>query len=172
MCIRDRFSKGELAVIYISESRSYDGEALLETFNANVPELDGVTVAGETEEARFAVLAGMGMVGHVIGYFAQIGIEDECAVQLHFDGGTFDGDFLKIPFADWPLVAAMRGGHAVGGAVKLAWIEFPVVGRAIIEHLQFAHADVGGVAFAGITNGQTIIATGRKFDFEASHKIG
>ena len=41
----------------------------------------------------------------------------------------------------------------------------------VIEHLQFAHADVGGITLARIADGQSIVATGWEFEFQSSHKI-
>src|SRR5262245_60048281 len=116
-------------------------------------------MAGEAEEARGPVLAGVRVIAHVVGDLAQVGVEYDGAVELDFDLRAADGDLLEVPLADGTLIAAVRGDHAVGGAVVLAGIELGVFRRRVVENLQLAHADVGRVAAAaGKANGETVVA--------------
>src|SRR5262249_7058839 len=85
--------------------------------------------------------------------------------------GAVDGDLLEIPVADGPLEAAMGGNHAVCRAVILAWVEVGVLLGRIIEDLELAHADVGGVAIAGVADGQAVVAAGRQLYFQTGHEI-
>ena len=41
----------------------------------------------------------------------------------------------------------------------------------VIKHLQFAHADVGGVALAGVTNGEAVVATRGQLDLHPHNEV-
>lgn len=150
-------------------------EKALRGLEENIAELDLVVVTGETEKAGWAVLARVGFAGEhrrqIDG--GEIGIEDDRAVELDADAGADDGNFLKIPFTDGELIAAGGGHHAVGRAVGLAGIDgaFGLL-VVVVENLEFAHADVGGVAGAGIAQGETIVAGSRQFKMQTGVKIG
>ena len=51
-------------------------------------------VTGEAEGAPFAVLAGVGAVGHVLRHLAQVGVEDDAAVEFDADRRALDRDLL------------------------------------------------------------------------------
>ena len=65
----------------------------------------------------------------------------------------------------------MRGDHAVGGAVELPRVELRVLRRGVVEHLQFAHAGVGGVAFARVADREAVVAAGRQLELEARDEV-
>ena len=119
-------------------------------------------------------LPGCGFVGHELGDLAQVAVEDERAVQLDLDLRAVDGDFLEVPFADGALIAARGGDHAVGRAVGLARVNLLAGGLfvVVVEDLDFAHADVGGVAVAGIADGQAVVAARRQLEFEPGDEVG
>ena len=49
---------------------------------------------------------------------------------------------------------------------------FPHLLIIFVEHLEFAHAAVSGVSFARVTNGKTVVASGRNLEFKTHHKVG
>src|SRR5436190_16293489 len=89
---------------------------------------------------------------------------DVCSSDL-----AFDGDFLKVPLAVRALVSTLRRDHSVGASVRLTRINFLTRRLLVIvvEDLQLAHADIRGVALAGIANGQAVVAAGREREFKA-----
>ena len=116
-------------------------------------------MTGEAEEAGRSIFAGVGRVGHELLDLAQIGVEDDRAVQLDLDLRSLDGHFLEVPLADRAQIAACGGDHAVGRAVRLASVEgFRVLRVTVIQDLKLAHAVIGCVTLAGITDRQAVVA--------------
>ena len=129
----------------------------------------------EAKETAGAVFAGMGFLA-VDGLGVdggEIGVENHGAVEFYPGAGALNGNFLEIPFTDRVLITAGGGDHTVGGAVSLAGIDgafyFFVV---VVENLEFAHADVGRVAGAGIADGEAVVAAGWELKVEPRLKIG
>ena len=54
--------------------------ATLQFLDRNIPEHHRIIVPGKTKVAHFAVLAGMGVAGHVIADAAQVAIQNYSAV--------------------------------------------------------------------------------------------
>ena len=129
-------------------------------------------MAGEAEVALGAVYSGVGFVAHVLGDLADVGVENRVSVQLDGDGGGDDGDSLEVPLAGGPEKSAMGGDDPVDGTVILARVEFRVSGVFGVEDLQFAHGAVGGPPGAGVSNGETVVSSGRQFELEADDKVG
>ena len=84
---------------------------------------------------------------------------------------AFHGDFLSVPFAGFLEEPALGGDHAVGAAVVLRRMKLGIFLCGVVEHLQFAHAHVGGVALAGVPNSETIVAAFGQLDLQAHDKI-
>ena len=130
-------------------------------------------MAGKAEVTAGPVFARVRVAGEVFMDLAEVAVENGCAIQVDFHGGAFDGDLFIIPLADGVLISALRGDHAVSGAVGLAGVDFVAGGFfvIVIEHLAFAHADVSGIAVTGVANGEAVIAAGGQLEFEASDEI-
>ena len=92
-------------------------------------------------------------------------------VEFDLDLRALDGDLLEVPLADRVLKAAMRRQpsrrRSRGPAAGQASRDFLVI---VVEHLEFAHADVGGVALARVTNGEAVVAAGWQLEFESNMK--
>src|SRR5262249_28261636 len=60
------------------------------------------------------------------------------------------------------------------GSVGLARVDLRagVLFVVIVEHLRFAHADIGGISLAGITNGEAVVAAGGHFEFHTGDEVG
>ena len=108
---------------------------------------------------------------HGFSQLAQVRIKDCLAVEHDLDGVAFDGDFLRVPFAGFLEEPALGGDHAVGAAVVLRGMQLGVFLGGVIEHLQFAHTNIGGIAFAGVTNGEAVIAAGGQLDLHPHDKV-
>ena len=117
----------------------------------------------------------MRLLGHHRGHvdLGEVGVEDDEAVEFDLDGRAYDVDLLEVPFADRALEAALGGDHAVRGTVGLARVDLPLHFFVIvIEHLQFAHADVSGVARAGVAERQAVVAAGGELEFQTRREVG
>ena len=67
---------------------------------------------------------------------------------------------------------ALGRDHPVGRAVMLARINGVILRVLAVQHLQFAHAVVGGVTAARVANRQAIVAAGRKAELNTGDEVG
>ena len=67
---------------------------------------------------------------------ARFGVENLKAVEVHFDVVAVDDDFLIVPLAHRPQIAARGRGQAVQAAVELVVVQVGVLFGRIVEHLQ------------------------------------
>ena len=88
---------------------------------------------------------------------------------LIFD--ALDGHFLIVPLSRRDAGIPVGRNHAVRGAMDLSRIEFAGIAGAV-EHLQLAHARIGGIALARIANGQSVVAGRGQTELEPRHEIG
>src|SRR5262249_50983141 len=127
---------------------------------------------GEAEVARGAALARVRRVGHELLDVGEVRIEDHRAVELDLDLRALDGDLLEVPLAHRPEVAALRGDHAIGRAVRLARVDPPLIPPvAVVEDLELAHAQVGGVAVARISDRQAVVAARRQLELDPRGEV-
>ncbi len=54
----------------------------------------------------------------------------------------------------------------------LSGVKFCVLGRGVVKDLKFAHTDVCGIAVAGVTDCQTVVAAWGQFEFQPYNKVG
>src|SRR5262249_1505011 len=92
--------------------------------------------------------------------------------EFHIDGRALNGHLLEVPFADGPQIVAVGRDHAVGRAVVLPRIQAGVSWRRVVQYLDLAHAEVGGVAVSRVADGQALVSGRRKAKFDAGDEVG
>ena len=119
--------------------------------------------------AQATLVLGNGRHGFL--HLAEVRIKDGFAVEHDLDSVAFHGDFLSVPFAGFLEEPALGGDHAVGAAVVLRRMKLGIILCGVVEYLQFAHAHIGGVPFAGVTNGEAIVAAFGQFDLQPHDEV-
>src|SRR5262249_51813246 len=135
---------------------SRGGGVSIEGLDHHVTEFDRVAVAGESEETACAILARVCGIGHVVTDLAEVGIDDDRPIQFNLDLRALDGAFLEVPFTDRPEVAALRRHHTVGRAAILPRVELGILVGGVVEDLQLAHADIGGIPLTRVSDRQPV----------------
>ena len=83
---------------------------------------------------------------HEISHIIQVGIENHGAVEFNLDFVAVHSDLLEVPLTSIAEVASFRRRHAVRATVVLSLVKRRVLGMLGIEHLQFCHRSIGGIA--------------------------
>ena len=65
----------------------------------------------------------------------------------------------------------MSGDNSVNGTVILARIQLCVFLGRVVKNLQLAQSDVSCVAFARVSNRQTVVSSRRDFEFQSSDEV-
>ena len=84
-----------------------------QSFDGDISEGDGISVAGEAEESGAAIFTGVWSVAHIFGDFGDVSGEDDVAVKFDANVGAVDGDFLEVPCSGRTEEAAFGGGDTV-----------------------------------------------------------
>jgi len=115
---------------------------------------------------RSRCFARIALVLHVV----QVGVDDRDAVELDRDPPPLDGDLLGVPFTHRLLVPALRRDHVVDGAVILRGPQVPILGTAVVEHLDL-DPGVGRVPLEGGANADSVVGVLGELDLELQDEV-